>query len=363
MKRFLLTAFVIATVLGLFSFVSYADVSKDYLEEFKDILPGGGIDPENVDELISGVGADAILAELFATLEGRSGDIISFFLLLLGIAIILVCSESCMAIESPALKRQITAGVSTVASVMLFSKLGQVYLTIAEGLGEISAFMSSLIPIMTGVTVAGGGVNLASVEAFNMNLTLSLVERVMSSLLLPLSSSLFVLALLGGVDGGGISALSNGIRGVFKWAMGICAAILLGATSLQSMIASAADGAYIRAARHAASDMIPVVGGAVSGAMSTLMGGLAYLKSAVGVSSVALILSLALPPLVTILLYRASLSLCIFFMGFMNSYGGVRFFTAFRSALDTLLAVYVISTIIYIIEIIIFVKCGVSSFG
>jgi stage III sporulation protein AE len=129
------------------------------------------------------------------------------------------------------------------------------------------------------------------------------------------------------------------------------------------MIASASDTAYLRAAKYAASGMIPIVGGTVSSALATLAGGLSYVKSAVGVSAALVIVLTAISPMVALLLYRLAFSFCLSILEFMGSSGGVRVFSAFRTAFDTLISVYAVSAVVYITEIVIFLKCGVEVFG
>jgi stage III sporulation protein AE len=165
------------------------------------------------------------------------------------------------------------------------------------------------------------------------------------------------------MGGGTVSGVAKNIKGLFNWILGIGTTVLLAAVSMQSIIAGAQDTAYLRAAKYAASGMIPLVGSTVSGALGTLAGGLSYVKSAVGVSAVMMIVTLALAPLVTLLLYRLAFSLSISFLEFMDAKGGVRSFSAFRSALDALIAVYSLSAVVYVSEIVVFMKSGVSVFG
>ena len=132
---------------------------------------------------------------------------------------------------------------------------------------------------------------------------------------------------------------------------------------MQGLIASSADGAYLRAAKFAASGTIPVVGSAVSSLLGTLGGGLAIMKSAVGGVSVYLLLSYSLAPLIILLLYKLCLALATMILEFSGSGGGVRVFSAFSSSLDAVIAVYVTSCAVYLSEILIFVRCGVSYFG
>lgn len=367
MKKALTFLVFFAAFFSLFSFSSLAygeeELTSSIWEDFCEIVPGDTQVPLDGEEMISGVGIDSLLSEIISALRGEGGGALSFFLMLFAMAMLIALAESAYPFENAAFSRHISAAVAMIASVIIFGRIGPVCFSVKESLLFLTDFFSSLVPILTAILTAGGNIHAAPVQALNMNITLSLISKLSSSLLLPLCFALFALALAGSVDGGGISAVSKGIKSAFMWLLGISTTVILAAVSMQSVIAGAADSAYLRAAKYAASGMIPVVGSTVSSALATLSGGLSYVKSAVGISAVFIIICTALSPLISLLLHRFAFSVSIAFLEYMGSSGGVRVFSAFRAALDALISVYVISTIIYISEIIVFMKCGVEIFG
>ena len=331
----------------------------DFFDEYLDAVPdGAGIDES--EDIINGVGIDSLLSELMAAVGKGAGSAASFLVMLLGAAVLIALADT---MGAGTLSGHATVGVTVISAVLIFGRLGKVIFSVSESLEQMSVFFSAIIPVMSGILIAGGNVNSSAYQAFNMNVTLSAVSYVSNTLLLPLVFAMFAIALMSSLEEGRISSVAKSIKGAFMWVMGIGTAIVVGAVSMQSIIAGAKDSAYLRAAKYAASGMIPVVGGVVSSALSTLAGGLIYVKSAVGVSAVMVIVGLSLAPLISLLLYRFALSVSISFLDFMGSTGGVRSFSAFRSALDCLISVYALSCVIYISEIVIFIKSGVSAFG
>ena len=93
--------------------------------------------------------------------------------------------------------------------------------------------------------------------------------------------------------------------------------------------------------------------------MSTLSGGLSYASGVIGGGAVGAILTVALTPFITLL----SIRFCFFIAGSLCEVMGCRvtagFISGFSKAYDTLVAVYTFSVIIYIYEIILFLKSGV----
>jgi stage III sporulation protein AE len=362
MRKITKGIFIAGVLFAAFCLPSYAvGTGEDYWQDFIELAPEGTY--ENMDEALTGVGIKSLLSEILGTFSDASGEAFSFFALLLGVSVLLSVAESCTPFENPALSKHTSAAVSIITAVLIFGRIGGACFSVRESLDSLSALFSGLIPILTGILTAGGNINSAASQALNMNITLGAVSYVSASLLIPLVFSLFALALVSGMGGGTVSGVAKNIKGLFNWILGIGTTVLLAAVSMQSIIAGAQDTAYLRAAKYAASGMIPLVGSTVSGALGTLAGGLSYVKSAVGVSAVMMIVTLALAPLVTLLLYRLAFSLSISFLEFMDAKGGVRSFSAFRSALDALIAVYSLSAVVYVSEIVVFMKSGVSVFG
>ncbi len=337
---------------------AYGEAGEDYYEDFSESVPDG-VDGEKLSE----IGIDSLLGELFEAVGEGLGNAIPIFFSVFGIALMSALAESANPIIDSTFAPNISAGVGAVSSLFIFSSLMPVISSAEKSLGELSVFFSGLIPIASGILLSSGNVNSSAAQAMNMNITLAVVSAAMPRLLLPLCFALFALALLGSLDGGGISSLSKSIKGLYMWILGIGTTVIIAAMSMQSVISGARDSAYLRAAKYAASGMIPIVGSTVSGAMNTLAGGLSYIKSTVGASAVAVIVLLSLAPLVKLLLIRLSFSVSISFLEFVSAPIGQRMLSAFRGALDALTALYASVSVIYISEMVIFLKSGVSVFG
>ena len=345
----------------LFGVRACASSSADELfSDFKDIIPEQNEGIVDGDNLLAEAGIDSIFKEIILAFDEGRGEFLSFFALLFGVCLLISVTECAPLCDTGSLGKSIGAGVITLSGLLVFSALKSICIQISSAIGEMGAFFSSLMPVLTGISVAGGNVTTAGVEAFNMNLTLSIVGRVGTEFLLPLSFTLFVLALADGLGSGALSSVAKGIKSLFMWVLGIGTTVIIGGVSMQSLVASTSDSAYLKAARYAASGMIPIVGSTVSSALSTLIGGLSYVQSTVGAASVIIIVSGAVAPLLLLLIRRAALSICITVMDFIGASGGVRSFSAFRAALDTVIAVYVLSNLVFVLEILIFMKSGVT---
>ena len=358
MKKVIRFLAVIIFLFTLFSLTVFADEGEDVLEDFSSIIPEG-VDV-TIDDVTSQLGVEAIFNEIASALSDKAGDAVKFFLLLLGFAVVIsLTSHSSLGADS-ALDSAVGIAVSAIASASIFAALYDVCAALRQSLTTVVDFFSAAIPIFTLISTSSGAVSTAGTQAFNMNLTLALIEKFCTGALLPASFAVFSLGFTASISEGGAGNVAKGVKSAFMWGVGLVGSLLAAVIAMQSVVASAADNATLRAARYAASGMIPIVGSTVASALSTLGGGMAYLKSTVGMGSVAVILVLSIAPLVSLLLYRLAISACLTYLEFSGSVGGVRCYSAFRAALDTLIAVYSTSVLVCIIEVVVFVKGGVS---
>lgn len=342
-----------------------AQVGKDaFLEELRTLLPEGfSPDVTDADALGEAVGVRALFSFLLGEVRGSGDEVLSFFFLLMGASLFFSLAGALRAGAGGTLGEICETALAAVLSLALFERMHALLEETAEGLSGAGRFFGGILPLLTGITAAGGGGTTAASQAMTMEMTLSVLTALTDGVLLPLAMTLFALGLLGaigGEGGGALVGMTGSVRRLFLWLVGVVTAVLAAALAMQSVISSAADSAAMRAARFAAADLLPLVGGAVSGALSAAASGLLYVKSIVGISSVAALLFLSLPVLVRLLLYRAAFGVAIGFLSCTGAKAGERTLSAFRAALDTLIALSALSLLLYIFGIVCFMKCGVA---
>lgn len=353
MKK-LLKLSIIVVIIALFSLRAAADETSDrLLSDFADTLP------EGYEEIAEGdrdaVGAEALLEEILSALSGEAGRISSFLLLMLGsLAVISLARSAPFPIFS-----SVQSGVSMVSSLAIAERLVAVFSDMSGDLKTLNGFFASLIPVLSSVSLASGAVEGAAAQAAGMNLILSLVGGVSTSFLSAVVGFGFAMGIISVFGDEGAANISRGIKSFFMWCLGLGTAVLMGTLSLQTLVSSSRDNAAMRAARYMTTGLVPVVGSTISASLSTLAAGLAYVKGIIGATSIFVIISILVSPLIAVLMYRLILSLSITLAEFIGSSAAVRSFGSFRSSLDTLIAIYALSALIYVFEIILFIKSGV----
>ena len=366
-NKFLCVGLLFVTLIVLFSVTSFAveeatdgdDAFSEFIEQFSEVIPSeSGVTLEE-GELINSVGFDAMLGGIANAVLGKKSELFSFFLTVMGFAVLTVVCDS-ISFSDKATKNAASVGVLVITSATIYPTVYSVFLSVGDSLMSVSGFFGAALPVMTAITTASGSVKTAGVQAMNMNITLGIVGAVATRLLLPLSFAMLALALVSSFGDAGTSKVAKGIKSAFTFGLGIVTAVSSAAIALQTVIASASDSASLRAARYAASGLIPVVGSSVSSALSTLAGGFAYAKSTVGATAIAVIAVISIAPLVSLLIYRMVFSIAVSFLEYADNSAGARCFSAYRTAFDTVISVYVMSTLVCIIQLIVFIKGGAS---
>ena len=363
MKKGILAVTVALAVFFLFGTCASAAEAQELVEEFNGTVPEG-IDVSADMEGGAGqyIGVEWLLSELLSAFGSEKGRVASFFLLSFALAVIVSMCERPLAGLDVSVERTTSCAVLTLASVSIFSALYTLADAVREALVGVVDFLSGAMPVLTAINTASGSVGTASTQALNMSLLLTLIERGCVGVLLPIALGAFTLSFVGalGGEGSGIGGIVRGIRNTFSWGIGIISTVRAAIISIQSVVASAHDSALLRAARYAASGTIPIVGTTVASALGTLGGGLAVARGAVGTAAVGVTVAICLSPLLCLLLYRAALSICISFLEFTSSVGGVRCFSSFRASLDALIATFAASSLICIVQLVVFINGGAS---
>jgi len=180
----------------------------------------------------------------------------------------------------------------------------------AQALEDGRIFMLSFVPVFAAFIAAGGSVaGSASYQVLVLFLTEG-VMQITSSVLYPL---LQLAAGAGIVDAVNptlrLGGFVKGLHKVVTWSLSFLMALFSALLSIRSFVASAADSLGAKTVRLLASSLIPVVGSSVSDAYGTVQGSITLLRNGVGAFGILAMLSLTLPPMLSLLLYRAAFAL------------------------------------------------------
>jgi stage III sporulation protein AE len=354
--KILVKMLIIVVTFSSFTLISQAKEPEEYIEDFEETLPDeykGLLSSE----LETAVGPEALLYEIKAILSEEGSSVLAFFLTVLSsIALSCVCS-----VCPPDTGESVRKGISVITAVAIGGTICRLLVEAAKAQQQANRFFTAIIPLLSGITLAGGGVKGAAVGIYGMNIVLAIVGGGLSALLSALGGFFVAMSLSASVGGSGAINVNRSLKGLFLWIFGIATALLMGTLALQTVIAGASDTAKMRTAKYMASSVIPIAGGAVSASLSILASGLSYVKGVVGGGSIFVLLTMFLSPLIMLLLHRLALSLGVFLSRLSGLGSSAECLASFLGALDVTVAVYSLSFILYVFEVILFIKSGVAA--
>ena len=285
-------------------------------------------------------------------------DACSFFLMLFGIAMLFAGAEK-LSDGFGESKNTVLAATGAVLSLPVVNKLTELIFSAREGLLGACRLFSGLIPVFTSISAIGGGAATSVAQGSGMSITLSVCSFLICDGLLPMLMLMLALGLLSSFESGGVSSLVKGIKGSFMFILGAVTTVTAGVLALQSVITNATDSMALRSAKFAISGMIPIVGGNISSALGALASGVDIAKGTVGATALIVLIGILALPLFQLLLVRMCFRLCVRFLEMTGGSLGVKTLSSLQEVLDALISIIAFSGVIYILEIITFLKLGV----
>lgn len=180
----------------------------------------------------------------------------------------------------------------------------------ATALEDAKLFMLSFVPVFTASVTASG--HIASGIGYQTFLFF-LIEAIgilQTNLLFPAIQSAAALGLADCINPAfSLHRIVEAIRKAVVWILSTVMTLFTALLSVRSFVAVSADGLSAKTLKLLSTGFIPIVGSAVSDAYGTLQGSLRLMRSGIGVVGILAILWLMLPPLLTVLLYRAAFSI------------------------------------------------------
>ena len=223
-----------------------------------------------------------------------------------------------------------------IGIMILFDSTSGALESVKSSLDDISLFMTSYIPVFSSVLASNAALSSAAGYYSVMFVLCEVISYIAANILLPFSGMLFALMIVSSVNGkmqldGVISTIKNAV----KWLLTALMTVFTAVISIKGIFGAAADSLTTRTVRFAASSFIPIVGGSVSEAYSTIYGSLGIIRSGVGLVGIAAVAVMVLKPVITI----AAFKLIITLAAVINDLFGQKRFSALLNGLGGVLSI------------------------
>lgn len=169
----------------------------------------------------------------------------------------------------------------------------------AETLYSGANFMMGYIPVFAGITASSGCLTAAASYSTVLLLIAEVTVRISSDIIMPVLSVCMSLGIIESVNPTfRLTYITEGITKLIKLLLGIIMTVFIGLLSIQSVIGASSDTIGIKAAKYLAANCIPVVGGAVADAYTTLKSSLGILRGGTGFFGISVIFLTVAPTIV-----------------------------------------------------------------
>ena len=180
----------------------------------------------------------------------------------------------------------------------------------AETIHMMNDFSKTLLPLLSAACAASGSVTAAAVREVGTTLFADVLVTCINQLLLPL-----VYIYIGAITANAVlhehslQKIAQCIKKGITWMLTILLTVFTAYLTISGAVSGTADAA-VKVAKFAISGAVPVVGGILSDAASTILVGAAVLKNAIGVFGTLAVFALCLTPFLQIgvqyLMYKAA---------------------------------------------------------
>lgn len=210
--------------------------------------------------------------------------------------------------ESPRVVEAFMLCTKLSASVMIICGTSRIISSVSSHLGRLCTVMNLFVPVMEAVTLALGNITEQSVHSAAVTLGVTLIGNFNTYLLTPLVSALFSLSAVSLLSGDtGLGCAVSSFRKFVNRMWQICAIFFSFLLGIQSILAKSADNLAAKGVRFAIGSFVPVAGGMLSEAYSTLREGLGFVRGVCGVGGIVVLLLLTVPALIPVVMYKFSI--------------------------------------------------------
>lgn len=324
------------------------DIKEGIPEGIGEYLPDDVTDTEGIKNVLSFGFFFGLIVRLIS--EAAPG-IISKMSVLFGLLIIAAVING--------IKNTLNASVGNIAgyvsalcvSSAVFIFMKDIFALAESFMEQISAFMGYVIPAVVTLNVLGGRITSAGVTSVLLTGAVTVLESVCVSFIFPAIKICLCVSCAGALsEGADVSGLSNTFKQALKWVFGVIMLVLSVVLTFQSIISKNADAVTVKSIRFAVGNSIPIVGSAVSDAISTLAGGVKTMSSVLGAGcSVVLIIILAVP-VVQLILTRFIIQLGAGISGMMGLSTESKILNEINSVLGFTVAVMACVSVFFILN-------------
>ena len=254
-----------------------------------------------------------------------------------------------------------TVTFTTVLAVgaTLLSPIYTLITAAVDALYGCAVFMTAFVPIFAGIIAASGKPLTSASMSGVLLLATNFVAFIANSAVIPLMGGHLSLSVAASVSPLIQNTnLAGTVKKLSLWVMGFISTIFIGILSIQTAVNSSADSLSLRTAKFIVGSTVPVAGGVLSEALSTVTASLSLLKSSVGIWGVLICAATFLPIIIELLIWRFGLWGLSFLSDTLNVPKISVLLKSVDSVLSVLVGIILLSAALFIISLTVVILGG-----
>lgn len=283
------------------------EIPKDTKSNLKNI----GVTGVNWDE-ISNITPNKVFSEIQSIAKKNSYKPIASISVILSIILLCALFDG---MKTSFGSKPISEVLGTVSTLCI---CGCIVVPIVECIDNLSTviqstsnFMLLYVPVIAGIMISSGQVLAAGNYNFMMAAFGSAVSQIASRLLVPMLNMILAVTIVSSISSKmNLSGVSEMFNKAVKWVLEFIMAVFVTLLTLQTFVSTAADNIGTKGIKFAIHSFVPIVGGALSDAYTTVYSCLKLLKSGVGAFAILASSFIFLPPIIECIVWLISLSIC-----------------------------------------------------
>ena len=259
----------------------------------KDTIDSAGIDISNWQSMLSP--SPKKIISMFADIaRGSFKKPIKDMIIIAGVVVLVGLIKGTAAAENFSEPLNIVIGCA-VAITVFASSAG----VISQGMSAVevtSDFMLALIPVLAGIITAAGNPTLALTYGSFAMAAAQAAAQTAGNIIMPLCGAFSAFGMSASLSPElKLTKLADMIKKLTIGVLSFVAAAFSAVLGLKSLLAGSADTLASKGIKLALNSAVPIVGGALSDAYSSIIGSVSLLKSTVGVFGVIAVVMIDLP--------------------------------------------------------------------
>ncbi len=356
MKRSILTFILILILISFCSISGYCDeydtLWENTDEQTKEYLTEIGINELNFDELFE-LSPTRVIRFILNLALNKGLNVTHYLIKILSVLLISAIATSFLK-ENQSLNNVVSLTGTLIIISFLIEPISRILMDVTVGIKNSAVFIDLSLPIITSIIIATRNPTLAlTYNSFSIYLSV-IISTLADKIIVPVASSMLSFVVLSSFSEEDYKTkLLTSVRKMIIMIISFFSTIYTGVLTTKSILATSSDSVTIRGIKFISGTFIPIVGGNVADALSSVFSSFIMMKNTLGVFIIIVIILINLPIIIEMLLWYFILQLC----SIISSLLGTQYITEIFENFSTIISL--LNIVMFFITFILVITTGV----